>query len=155
MTLHPDKTRLLPFGRPLVGQSGGKGSATFDFLGFTLHWRRSRKGRWMLGLKTRRARLRKAIRAIAEFCRRHRHDPVKVQHAALCRRLRGHFNYFGVNGNIDSLQVLVHYVERYWYKWLRRRSDRTRLNWERFGRMLQALPFPRPRIYVQIWAPAP
>ena len=58
LTLHPDKTRLLPFRRPPAGQTGGKGPATFDFLGFTLHWRRARSGRWGMMCKTRSARLR-------------------------------------------------------------------------------------------------
>jgi len=155
LTLHPDKTRLLPFGRPPSGQSGGKGPATFDFLGFTVYWRRAREGYWMPGLKTRRARLQKAIRAIAEFCRRHRHDSVKEQHAALCRRLRGHFNYFGVNGNQVSLAAVVRATEQSWHKWLTRRSQRTRLTWGRFKEMLRLLPLPRPRVCVQIRAPAP
>jgi group II intron reverse transcriptase/maturase len=155
LTLHPDKTRLLPFGRPPRGQVGGKGPATFDFLGFTLYWRRTRAGRWGLGFKTRRARLQKAMRAIAEFCRSHRHDPVQEQHAALCRRLRGHFNYFGVNSNSASLARLVRATERTWLQWLRRRSQRTRLTWERFKGLLKAHPLPRPRISVQLWAYAP
>ena len=99
LTLHPDKTRLLPFRRPPAGQTGGKGPATFDFLGFTLHWRRARSGRWGMMCKTRQARLRRSIQAIADWCRRYRHLPVKEQHAALTRRIQGHFNYFGVNGN--------------------------------------------------------
>jgi len=95
LSLHPDKTRLLPFARPPRDQDEGKGPSTFDFLGFTHHWRRSRSGRWMPGLKTRTARLRRAIAAVADFCRRHRHEPVKEQHAGLKRRLVGHYNYFG------------------------------------------------------------
>ena len=155
LTLHPDKTRLLPFGRPPRGQSDGKGPATFDFLGFTVHWRRTRSGTWVPGLKTRRARLQKAIQAIADFCRRHRHEPVKEQHAALCQRLRGHYQYFGVNGNIIRLRKVGFAAERSWCKWLRRRSQRSRLTWERFHALLVALPFPRTRIFVQIWRPAP
>jgi group II intron reverse transcriptase/maturase len=152
--LHPDKTRLLPFGRPGRGQTKGKGPATFDFLGFTLYWRRSRSGWWVPSLKTRTARLRRAITAVADFCRRHRRRPVKEQHAGLKRRLVGHFNYFGVNGNVQSLQRLVHEAEHSWRKWLRRRSQRTRLTWERFkATILRVFPLPTPRIRVQIWAP--
>jgi group II intron reverse transcriptase/maturase len=151
LTLHPDKTRLLPFRRPPAGQKGGKGPATFDFLGFTLYWARSRKGRWGMWCKTRRASLRRANQSIYDWCRRHRHLPVKAQHAALCRRLRGHFNYFGVNGNFRSLLFLVEEAKRAWYKWLCRRSQRKRLNWERFSDLLRQLPLPRPRITVRIW----
>jgi hypothetical protein len=73
-------------------------TATFDLLGFTLYWRRTRAGRWMPGFKTRTARLRRAITAVADWCRSHRHESVKEQHAALTRRIKGHYNYFGVTG---------------------------------------------------------
>jgi RNA-directed DNA polymerase len=153
LTLHPDKTRLVPFWRPPASQRSGKGPATFDFLGFTLYWGRTRRGRWMMWCKTRHARLRRATKSIAEWCRRYRHLPVQTQHAALTRRLVGHFNYFGVNGNLRSLLVLVEVAKRRWFKWLRRRSQRTRLTWERFGALLKRFPLPRPRITVQIWGP--
>jgi len=153
LTLHPDKPRLLPFRRPLAEQKSGKGSASFDFLGFTLYWARSRKGRWGMACKTRRASLRRAIQSVTDWCRRHRHHPVQVQHAALTRRLRGHFNYFGVSGNFRSLLLLVEATRRAWYKWLCRRSQRKRLNWERFADLLAQLPLPRPRITVRIWGP--
>ena len=153
LTLHPDKTRLLPFRRPPAGQKSGKGPASFDFLGFTLCWARSRRGRWGMACKTRRASLRRAIRSVTDWCHRHRHLPVRVQHAALTRRLRGHFNYFGVSGNFRSLLLIVEAVKRAWYKWLCRRSQRTRLTWERFADLLDQLPLPRPRITVRIWGP--
>ena len=153
LKLHPDKTRLLPFGRPPNDQTKGKGPATFDFLGFTHYWCRTRGGRWEPGVKTRTARLRRAIKAAADYCRSHRHEPVKEQHAGLKRRLVGHFNYFGVNGNIRSLKMLVREAEHFWRKWLRRRSQRTRLSWARFkATILRAFPLPSPRIRVQIWA---
>ena len=151
LSLHPDKTRLLPFRRPPVGQRRGKGPATFDFLGFTVYWERSRWGRWRMGCKTRSARLRRATRSVHDWCRRHRHLSIKDQHAALTRRLRGHFNYFGVNGNLRGLKLLVDATKRAWYKWLCRRSQRGRLTWERFHALLEQHPLPRPRITVQIW----
>jgi hypothetical protein len=151
LTLHPDKTRLLPFGRPPKTQQSGKGPATFDFVGFTFYWRRTLKGHWRMWCKTRRASLRKAKKAIYDWCRRHRHESIEAQHAALNRRLRGHFNYFGVNGNYHSLMLLVEATKRAWYKWLCRRSQRKRLNWERFTDLLLWWPLPRPRITVQIW----
>jgi RNA-directed DNA polymerase len=152
LTLHPAKTRLLPFWRPPTTQQRGQGPATFDFLGFTFYWTRTRNGHWRMGCKTRRASLRRAKQAIYDWCRRHRHQPVEAQHAALGRRLRGHFNYFGVNGNIQSLLRLVEATKRAWYKWLCRRSQRTRLTWERFTDFLRQQPLPRPRITVRIWS---
>lgn len=150
LTLHPDKTRLIPFERPQSGMNEGSGPGTFDFLGFTLYWCKTRKGGWRLGMKTRKARVRKAIQAILEWCRSHRHDPIADQHAALSRRLVGHYIYFGVNGNYRSLNCVFHYVKRAWHKWLARRSQR-RLNWKRFQAYLEAHPLPFPRVATQLW----
>jgi group II intron reverse transcriptase/maturase len=148
---HPDKTRLLSFRRPPEGQRDGQGPATFDFLGFTVYWGRSRKVRWGMRCKTRRASLRRAIQSVSDWCRRHRHLPVEDQHAALSRRIQGHFNYFGVNGNARGLLLLVEAAERVWLKWLRRRSQHGRLTWKRYSALLERFPLPRPRITVQIW----
>ena len=153
LTLHPDKTRLLAFGRPPARQMDGKGPGTFDFLGFTFYWRRTRQSGWMMWCKTRQASLRRAVQSVAQWCRRYRHLPVKLQRAALTRKLVGHFNYFGVNGNLRSMLMLVEETRRWWYKWLRRRSQGNHkpLRWERFVEMLKRLPLPRPRITVRIW----
>ena len=105
----------------------------------------------MPGLKTRTVRLRRAITAVADWCRSHRHESVKEQHAALTRRIVCHFNYFGVNGNLQSLQLLVRQVERAWRKWLSRRGQRTPLSWKRFKDVLRKLPLPTPTIRVQLW----
>ena len=152
LRLHPEKTRLIAFERPEAGRRGGKGPGTFEFLGFTLYWRRTRRGHWQMGCKTRSKGLRRFIGAVSEWCRRHRHLPVQDQHAALTRRLVGHFHYFGVNGNYPSLARVVRATQRIWLKWLRRRSQRTRLTWERYKRLLARFPLPRPRVVVRIWA---
>lgn len=149
LTLHPKKTRSFAFRSPRQG--GQRGGATFDFLGFTLHWQRTRWGSWRVAFRTRGARLRRAIKAANEWCRRHRHDSVEVQHQALTRKLVGHYNYFGVNGNSRALQNLHYVVARAWRKWLNRRSQRARMSWRRFGELLRVHPLPAPRIKVQIW----
>lgn len=151
LTLHPDKTRRLDFRRPPAGQRDGKGPSTFDFLGFTLHWRRTLKGRWRLGCRTRRARLHRAMNAVYEWCRDHRHCSLDVQHGGLRSRLQGHMNYFGVNGNLRSVSRLCAHALRSWVKWLSRRSQRGRLTWERVRLLLQRYPLPPPRIVVAIW----
>ena len=97
LTLHPKKTRRFPFRRPRDGDD--QGGATFDFLGFTSYWRRNRTGMRRVAFRTRGARLRRAINAASEWCRRHLHDSIEEQHLALKRKLNGHYNYFGVNGN--------------------------------------------------------
>jgi group II intron reverse transcriptase/maturase len=150
LTLHPKKTRSLVFQPPSEG--GGGGGATFDFLGFTLHWQRTKSRRWRLACRTRGARLRRAINAATEWCRRHRHDPVKEQHQALVRKLEGHFNYFGVNGNSRALGCLLYAVRAAWRKWLDRRSQRGRMTWKRFAELLEAYPLPKTTIRVQIWS---
>ena len=150
LRLHPKKTRSFTF-EPPRGDSKG-GGATFDFLGFTAHWQRGRKsGSWRVAFRTRGARLRRAIQGAADWCRRHRHLPVKQQHLALSRKLNGHFNYFGLNGNAGSLKVLHHKVVRLWKKWLDRRSQRARMTWKRFEQLLAANTLPAPTIRVQIW----
>jgi len=156
LALHPEKTRLIPFVRPRKGQNGRSGPGTFDFLGFTMYWCKTRRGGWRLGMKTRKARIQRAITTLGEWCRRHRHRSLKDQHAALSRRLRGHYQYFGVNGNTRSLKQVQYQAERLWLKWLQRRSQRgVRLTWERFNAYLKVHPLPPPRICVKIWAWAP
>jgi RNA-directed DNA polymerase len=151
LTLHPRKTRRFCFRAPRDGD--GSGGATFDFLGFTCHWTRTRKGMQRVAFRTRGARLRRAINAAYEWCRRHRHDPVSEQHLALTRKLRGHYSYFGVNGNAFALRQLRRRVTRAWRTWLDRRSQRARMKWKRFNELLRRFPLPAPRITVQIWSP--
>lgn len=151
LKLHPEKTRLLPFHRPNTRQEDGGKMATFDFLGFTLYWRRTRAGRWMPAFKTRKARLARSIKAADEWCRRHRHKSVKEQYATLKRKLDGHYNYFGVNGNLRSIAMLTEKVRRSWRAWLSRRSQRGHITWARFQGILRSFPLPVPRIRVQIW----
>jgi RNA-directed DNA polymerase len=153
LKLHPDKTRLLPFGRP-PDDHDGKGPATFDLLGFTLYWRRTRAGRWAPAFKTRMASFHKAVLALAAWCRSHRHDAVKEQHAALCRRINGHCNYFAVNGNSRSVQRLLWRIRRTWRKWLNRRGSPKPINWARFQDLLRDYPLPDARVRVQLWRSA-
>ena len=85
LTLHPDKPRLLPFRRPPKRQESGKGRATFDFLGFTFYWARTRKGRWGMACKTRSASLRRFIGSAYDWCRSHRHLPFAAQASCVYR----------------------------------------------------------------------
>jgi hypothetical protein len=105
LTLHPDKTRLIPFARPRPGANDGSRPGTFDFLGFTMYWCRTRRGGWRLGMKTRKACVQRTLTSLGEWCRRHRHLPLKDQHAALSRRLRGHYQYFGVEAGRDGFWI--------------------------------------------------
>ena len=151
LTLPLEKTRLVPLWGPPQGHQRGHGPATLDFVGFTRYGRRTRPGHWRMGGKTRRTSLRRAKKASDDGCRRHRQQPVEAQHAALCRRLRGHVNDGGVNGHFPSRLRLVDATKRAWSKWLCRRRQRKRLHWERLTDLLRQMPRPRPRITVRIW----
>ena len=155
LELHPEKTRMVDFRRPPTRQHGGKGPGTFDLLGFTHYWKRSRRGNWHMAVKTRRARLKRAIGSIHDWCRRHRHESIPAQHAALKRKLTGHFNYFGVRGNSRSIGVVVFYAQRAWFKWLRRRSQRSRLTWKRFNDLLRDFPLSASPVTKSLWATNP
>ncbi len=155
LKLHPEQTRVVRFEQPQRADSAGKGTGTFDFLGFTHYWCCSRKGYWVPRLKTRKARCRRFIMAVAEWCRRHRHHDLWEQHAALTRRIAGHFNYFGVNGNVPALRHVAQACKVVWHKWLNRRSQRSCLNWTRFDALLRDYPLPKAQVRVQLWQPAP
>lgn len=152
LKLHPEKTRLFAFARPGDGDRGGKVPAGFDFLGFTVHWRRSRKGFWALGMKTRKARQRRATKSIDDWCRLHRHQPIKAQHAMLTRKLTGHYNYFGIGGNSRCIAALDDRARQIWHKWLSRRSQRAHITWDRYLELLKDYPLPLPTVRVHLWA---
>ena len=148
LTIHPDKTRLVPFRKPQGERKppGPDGPGTFDFLGFTHFWARSRKGNWVLKRKTAASRFTRAVRTIDQWCRGHRHDPIAEQHAVLCQKLRGHAGYYGIVGNSPSLSGFYHEVLKVWRKWLMRRRRAWRVSWDWFRRLLTRYPVPYLRI---------
>jgi hypothetical protein len=155
VALHPATTRLVPLRRPPKSPQRGTGPAPFDFLGFPCSGARTRKGHWPMACKTRRASLRRAKMSLDDGGRRYRPPSSRAQHAALHRRGRGHFNYFGVSDHYNRMMRLVEATKRSWDKWLRRRSQRRRLHWERCTDMLRWWPLPRPRSTVRIWDGSP
>ena len=137
LTLHPDKTRLVPFKRPDRDRkrphgdgAGPKRPATFNFLGFTFHWGKSLAGKWVVRMRTASDRYRRALRNVAQWCRMHRHAPLARQQRALGLKLRGHYGYYGRTGNFNRLWSFYFQVTRLWKRWLSRRSDKARLDWE-------------------------
>lgn len=143
LTVHPDKTRLLRFGRPRrksVPRADRPG--TFDFLGFTHYWGLSRQGAWVIKRKTASSRLRRAAQAISLWCQKNRHRPVKEQHTMLCQKLRGHFGYYGITGNSSRLNSFRTIATRIWYQWLSRRKRKPRPTWVWFTRLLERFPLP-------------
>jgi group II intron reverse transcriptase/maturase len=146
LTLHPEKTRLVRFRRPPGG--GGPKRGSFDFLGFTFYWGRSRRGRWILKQKTAKDRFSRAMRRMNEWLRGARHLPVKRQAEALGRKLRGHFNYYGIRHNSEALGQFHYRVRRRWCYWLSRRTQKSHsgMTWEKFNRLLTRYPLPPPRL---------
>src|SRR2546422_871563 len=136
LALHPDKTRLIRFGRHAAKQREKLGEGkpeTFDFLGFTHFCTRSRKwGTFVIGRKTIKKRMRAKLLAIKIELRRIMHDPIAKTGAWVKQMLKGHLNYFAVSGNHPSLWWFFNKVKRLWLASLKRRSQTARLSWERF-----------------------
>jgi len=156
LTLHPEKTRLVPFRRP-PHQAGGRGNdrspppGTFDLLGFTHYWGRSRRGFWVVMRQTASKRLSRAVRSIAQWCRWNRHRPVCQQHATLSQKVRGHYAYYGITGNGRALQAFLEAVKRCWRKWLDRRNRQREMIWDRFNRLLKRYPLPPPKVVHSVY----
>lgn len=152
LALHPDKTRLIPFRRPVLHPRAGGSRfpkpGTFDLLGFTHYWTKSRQGSWVVKQRTACDRFTRALARVAQWCRENRHQPVQWQWQILTQKLRGHFGYYGITGNYKALDRFRQEVRRVWRKWLHRRSNRARVSWERMAKLLERYPLPRPRIMV-------
>ena len=151
LTLHPEKTRLLPFHRPnlYAGPKGlyrGQRPGTFDFLGFTHRWCRSLRGGWVVKRKTAESRLTRALRRITEWCRDNRHRPVPEQRETLALKLKGHYAYYGLTSNGQTLQRFYRELTVIWRKWLNRRSQRGNMVWAIFEKLLERYPLLRPKL---------
>jgi hypothetical protein len=151
LTTHPEKTRLIPFASPSkpmreAEANSSDGPGTFDLLGFTHYWGKSRKGTWVIKRKTATSRFGRALRSIALWCRHNRHRSVSEQHVKLRQKLHGHYAYYGISGNFDALQRFQFQVHRRWHKWLNRRNRQRELRWSQFNALIKRYPLPPPRI---------
>ncbi len=147
LTIHPEKTRLVPF-RPRTGGKDGPASSepgSFDLLGFTHYWGKDRRGRWDIKRKTAKGRFKRGLKAAAEWCRRAMHRPVKEQHEALTKKLQGHYGYFGIIGNFGMLKRFREAVRRIWRQNLARRSQRG-MPWARFERLEKVFRLPPAKV---------
>ena len=143
LTIHPEKTRLVPFFPP--ERNNGQ-RVTFDFLGFTHSWGTSRKGRPYVVRQTMNKRLTRALDNMRQYCKKVRTKPLAQQWEGLKRKMQGHYAYYGITGNIRQLANFAHETERIWRYWLARRSAKRDMPWDRYKRILQRHPLPRPRI---------
>jgi RNA-directed DNA polymerase len=148
LALHPDKTRLLEFGRNAAGRRKRNGLGrpeTFTFLGFIFICGRSRRGSFLLQRKTRGDRMRAKLREIKEQLRARLHDPIPEQGKWLRQVVRGYFAYHAVPTNSRALRAFRYHVLDLWRRALRRRSQKDHMTWERIERIANTW-LPKPRI---------
>jgi group II intron reverse transcriptase/maturase len=152
LKLHPEKTRLVPFDRPRRNDTPkSAGSGSFELLGFTHFWAKSRKDSWVVKRQTARSRFGRALQRVSLWCRQHLHDKLAKQHQRLVRMVKGHYGYFGITGNATALAAFLYEVHCTWQKWLNRRTGRGAMPWSRFERVLKRYPLPRPEVVHSIY----
>jgi RNA-directed DNA polymerase len=148
LSLHPDKTRLIEFGRFAAVNRKRRGLGkpeTFDFLGFTFICGKSRRGNFLLQRKTRRDRMRTKLQEIKLELRRRMHSPIPEQGRWLRQVVTGHFGYFAVPTNGRALNAFRFYITDLWRRTLRRRSQRSGLTWDRTTKLTDHW-LPKPQI---------
>ena len=131
---------------PLIREGAPRRPGTFDLLGFTHFWAKSRSGKWIVKRSTAKDRFRRALVRVTDWCTRHRHDRVREQQRALAQKLKGHYGYYGIAGNARMLSRFLHEVTSVWRFWLNRRSQRARMTWERMHKLLVRYPLPQVRV---------
>jgi len=151
LTVHPEKTRLVRFHPADATDSAAKdwnstSPGTFDFLGFTHYWGRSLRGVWVVKRKTARSRIKRALQALSDWCRKNRHQPIRDQHQTLKQKLQGHYGYYGITGNYFSLLEFREEARKIWKRWLSRRRRGGYLSWTDFLRLEQRYAIPRARV---------
>lgn len=143
LTIHPEKTRIVDFCHPWKSDDKPQ---TFDFLGFTHYWAKTKRGGYAVKRQTKGKKFRAALANIADWCKKHRHEPVGQQHRKLSEKVRGHYAYYGIRGNFAALARFRHEARRLWHYWLNRRS-RERSGGERLWKLLtEHFPLPLARI---------
>ena len=142
LELHPEKTQMIPFGKPTRAHKG-KGLLTFDFLGFTFYWGKSLKRNWIIKKKTIGKRLRRSMARIWEWCKENRHVNMIEQYKALSAKLRGYYQYYGVHGNYKSIEAVYDHVYKAWRYWLCRRGSKKTVF---FDKLKKEFVLPKPRI---------
>ncbi len=148
LSLHPEKTRLIEFGRFAAVNRKRRGLGkpeTFQFLGFTFICGKSRRGKFLVWRKTRQDRMRAKLKAVKQELRQRMHQPIPVQGKWLRQVVKGYFNYHAVPTNSRALGVFRHRVTLLWRRVLEHRSHKAEMTWERMRRLANDW-LPRPRI---------
>ena len=156
LELEPEKTRLLEFGRFAEHNRKERGEGrpeTFDFLGFTHYCSKSEKtGKFRMKRKTSKKKFRLKAQAMNQWIKRNRHRRMKDLTDLLNLKLRGHYQYYGITDNFESLDKFYFHTRKTLYKWLNRRSQKRSYNWEEFNELLKLFPMARPRIYYSVFS---
>ena len=156
LTVHPEKSKLIDFRSPNYyercrkekshdNEQTGREPETFDLLGFTHYWGKTLKGNWAVMRKTMKSRMVRSVQKIDQWCREHRHSPIRKQWRKLCEKVRGHYGYYGITGNDRSLERFLTQVHRCWRRWLNRRNSRRDITWEKFNLLRTRYPLPTPK----------
>ena len=158
LELHPEKTRVISFGRHerQNAKRQNRKTNTFDFLSFTHYCDTSRKGKFIVSRKTSCKKFRMKCKEMNDWLRRIRiYKKSKEWWPILQAKLRGHYQYYGVSGNMRSLQRFYTLTVRMTLKWLNRRSQRKSFNWEEFNKYLEHYPLPMPKIVHNLYTLSP
>ncbi len=158
LELHPEKTRVISFGRFELEQASkeNRKANAFDFLGFTHYCGRNRKGKFILFRKTSRKKFRMKCKEMNNWLRKIRnYRKAKEWWPVLQAKLRGHYQYYGVSGNMRSLRQFYNLTERMTLKWLNRRSQCKSFSWAGFRRYREHYPLPKPRIVHNFYTLSP
>jgi group II intron reverse transcriptase/maturase len=148
LSLHPDKTRLIEFGRFAAANRERRGLGkpeTFNFLGFTFICGKSRRGKFLIHRHSRRDRMRAKLKEIKEALRRRMHEPIPVQGKWLGQVVKGYFNYHAVRTNSRALMAFLIEITKRWKRVLTRRSQRGAISWERMTKLANDW-LPKPHI---------
>ena len=150
LLLEPSKTRLIRFGRFALRDCARakQKPQTLYFLGMRLYCSATKQGRFKVGFLTERTRLNRFLNKLKEQMRKWRHLPLRDQCQLINRRLVGHFNYYAIVSNYPAIKRVYYQVLLYWRKVLSSRSQRGRMNWETYRRVLKAYPLRTPRITI-------
>lgn len=155
LSLEPSKTKLIKFGR-FAGKSGRKdkdGSVrfkpeSFNFLGFTFFCTKNLKGNFKVGMKTEKSRLNRSCSKMKEVLKSIRHKPLREQCKQINIRLNGHYRYYGIGGNYESLNAFHHVVVRSWRKTLSSRSQNGKVSWIKYNHILKIFPLQPPKLFL-------
>jgi group II intron reverse transcriptase/maturase len=158
LELHPEKTRVISFGRyeRENAKRQDRRAHTFDFLGFTHFCGQSRRGNFIVGRRTSRKKFRKKSKELNLWLKRIRNYlPTKEWWPILAAKLRGHYQYYGVSGNMPGVKRFYRLTLQLALKWLNRRSQRRSFSWESFYAYLKHYPLPVPRIVHNLYTLSP